>query len=143
MKLPDAPILEKVRQWLAFADEDLRVARHGFSIPETPPYRVIAYHAQQCAEKYLKAYLVFHVIDFPYTHDLQRLLALCSAQSSWAERLSDVEELNPYATTVRYPGEHLVVSEAKARRAVEIAERIQQVVRRALQEEGLAFGQSD
>jgi hypothetical protein len=32
MKLPDPPILEKVRQWLAFADEDLRVARHGFGL---------------------------------------------------------------------------------------------------------------
>jgi hypothetical protein len=49
MKLPDAPIIEKVRQWLAYADEDLRVARHGFSMPETPPCRVIAFHAQQCA----------------------------------------------------------------------------------------------
>jgi hypothetical protein len=29
MKLPDAPILEKVRQWLAYADEDSRVAHHG------------------------------------------------------------------------------------------------------------------
>ena len=45
MKLPDAPILEKVRQWLAYADDDLRVARHEFSTPETPPYRVIAFHA--------------------------------------------------------------------------------------------------
>ena len=54
MKLPDAPILEKVRQWLAYADEDLRVARHGFSMSETPPCRAIAFHAQQCAEKYLK-----------------------------------------------------------------------------------------
>ena len=50
MKLPDSPIIEKVRQWLAHADEDLRAARHGFSMPETPPCRVIAFHAQQCAE---------------------------------------------------------------------------------------------
>jgi hypothetical protein len=33
MKFPDAPILEKVRQWLTDADEDLRVARHAFSMP--------------------------------------------------------------------------------------------------------------
>jgi hypothetical protein len=59
MKPPDAFTLEKVRQWLAHADEDLRVARHGFSMPGTPSYRVIAFHAQQCAEKYLKASLVF------------------------------------------------------------------------------------
>jgi hypothetical protein len=74
MKLPDAAIVEKVRQWLAYADEDLRVARHGFSMPEPPPCRAIAFHAQQCAEKYLKAYLVFHAVDFPY--------GLCSHNSS-------------------------------------------------------------
>jgi hypothetical protein len=45
MKLPDPTILEKVGQWLAYADEDLCVARYGFSIPGTPPCRVIAFHA--------------------------------------------------------------------------------------------------
>jgi hypothetical protein len=36
MKLPEAPIIEKVRQWLAYADDDLRVARHAFSMPDPP-----------------------------------------------------------------------------------------------------------
>ena len=93
MKLPDAPIIEKVRQWLTYADEDLRVARHAFSMPETPPCRVIAFHAQQCAEKYLKAYLVFHGVDFPFTHSLRRLLDLSASPAAWAERLRDAEEL--------------------------------------------------
>jgi HEPN domain-containing protein len=83
MKLPDVPVIEKVRQWLAYADEDLRVARHGFSMPETPPCRTIAFHAQQCAEKHLKAYLVFHGVDFPFTHNVRRLLDLCAAAAAW------------------------------------------------------------
>jgi HEPN domain-containing protein len=137
MKPPDAVILEKVRQWLTYADEDLRVARHGFSMPGTPPFRVIAFHAQQCAEKYLKAALVFQGVDFPYTHSLRRLLDLCTATAPWAEQLRDAEELSPYAITARYPGEDLEVSETEARRAVEIAQRTRQAVRSALQEEGL------
>jgi HEPN domain-containing protein len=44
--------------------------------------------------------------------------------------------LNPYASTARYPGEDLEVNEAEARRAVEIAERVQEIVRRSLREEG-------
>ncbi|MGO9274872.1 MAG: HEPN domain-containing protein [Terriglobia bacterium] len=128
MKLPDAPILEKVRQWLAYADEDLGVARHGFSMPATPPYRVIAFHAQQCAEKYVKAYLVFHGVDFPFTHSLRRLVDLCASAANWAEQLRDAEELSPYAITARYPGEDLVVNEAEARRAVAIAERVREVI---------------
>jgi HEPN domain-containing protein len=140
MKLPDAPIIEKVRQWLAYAEEDLRVARHGFSMPETPPCRVIAFHAQQCAEKHLKAYLVFHGVDFPFTHSLRRLLDLCGSPAAWAEQLRDAEELSPYVITARYPGEDLAVSEAEARRAVEIAERVREVVRGALREEGFLAG---
>lgn len=143
MKFPEPPIIEKVRQWLAYADEDLRVARHAFSMLETPPCRTIAFHAQQCAEKCLKAYLVFHSVDFPFTHSLRRLLDLCSAAAAWADRLRDAEELSPYAATARYPGEDLVVSEAEARRAVEIAERVRDTVRAALQEEGFYVSAED
>ena len=140
MKPPDGEIIREVKQWLAYGEEDLRLAKHAFGLSDETPYRLIAYHAQQCAEKYLKAYLVFYVIDFPYTHDLQRLLMLCPAKASWAERLPDVAELNPYATTARYPGEELEVSEREARRAVEIAERVRQAVRSALQDEGFESG---
>jgi len=139
MRLPDPPILEKVKQWLAYADEDLRLARHGFSVPDAPPYRLIAYHAQQCAEKHLKAYLVFHAVDFPYSHNLRRLLELCANQADWAERLREADELTPYAITARYPGEDEEVSEVEAHRAVEIALRVRQTVRQSLRQEGLSF----
>jgi HEPN domain-containing protein len=140
MKLPAPPILEKVRQWLAYGDDDLRVARYGFSMPERPPFRLIAFHAQQCAEKYLKAYLVFHTVDFPHTHDIAMLLEICAAQAPWAGQLSDAEALSPYAVTARYPGEEAEVIQAEARRAVEIAARVREVVRAALQEEGFEPG---
>jgi len=99
MKPPDAEVARKVKQWLAYGDEDLRLAQHGLSLSIAPPYRLIAYHAQQCAEKHLKAYLVFQAIDFPYTHNLSRLLELCAAKASWVEQLQDAEELSPYAIT--------------------------------------------
>jgi len=101
MKLPDPAVLEKVRQWLAYGDEDLCVARHGFSMLEGPPSRVIAFHAQQCAEKHLKAYLVFRGVDFFFTHNLRRLLDLSTTHAAWAEQLQGAEELNPYASTAR------------------------------------------
>jgi HEPN domain-containing protein len=137
MKLPDPFVLEKVQQWLVYGDEDLRLARHGFSMPETPPSRLIAFHAQQRAEKHLKPYLVFRDVDFPFTHNLRRLLDLCTSHAAWTEQLRDAEELNPYASTARYPGEDLEINEVEARRAVEIAERVRETVRRSLREEGL------
>ncbi len=109
-------------------------------MPGAPPCRVIAFHAQQCAEKYLKAYLVFHAIDSPYTHNLRRLLDFCAARASWAEQLRDAEELNPYASTARYPGEDLEVNEGDAHRALEIAGQVKEVITDALREKGFQAG---
>jgi HEPN domain-containing protein len=136
MKPGDEDIARKVQQWLAYGEEDLRFAEHGFSLSGSPSYRLIAYHAQQCAEKHLKAYLVFHGIDFPYTHNLSRLLELCAGQARWAEQLRDAEQLTPYAITARYPGEEEKVSEEEARRAVEISARVRRTVRTTLVAEG-------
>jgi HEPN domain-containing protein len=58
MSAPDAELARKARQWLDHADEDLHLARYGLTmIAAPPPYRLIAYHAQQCAEKCLTGYL--------------------------------------------------------------------------------------
>ena len=85
------------------------------------PYRLIAYHAQQCAEKYLKAFLVFSGVDFPYTHSVSRLLELCGEHTGWAANLRDAEELTPFAITARHPGEQSEVSQSEALRATDIA----------------------
>mgnify|MGYP000307964815 CR=1 FL=1 len=37
----------------------------------------ICFHAQQAVEKYLKAFLILHDIDFPRTHDVDYLLLEC------------------------------------------------------------------
>ena len=68
MNVPTEDILRKAVQWARYADEDLRLA--------DPPTRLVACHAQQCAEKYLKSYLVLRCVDFPYTHNISRLLEL-------------------------------------------------------------------
>ena len=67
MKQRDAEVVKKVVQWLGYADEDLQLARYGLTLGDNAPYRLLAYHAQQCAEKHLKAFLVYQRTDFPYT----------------------------------------------------------------------------
>jgi len=99
------------------------------------------YHAQQCAEKYLKAYLVYRRVDFPYTHNTSILLELCSDYADWPKKLEDAEELTPYAITTRYPGEDTVVTKEEAQRAVEIAQRVRKQIRTALKELGLKLPQ--
>lgn len=141
MTVPRDAIVAKVRQWVARADDDMRVARHTLTLPDECPYRLVAYHAQQCAEKCLKAYLVLRGIDFPFTHDIARLLELCSEQADWTNSLKDAEELTPFAITARYPADDEPVSEAEARRAVDIARRVREEVRTALSAEGVTLEQ--
>ena len=126
MTAPRDEVEAKVREWAAHADDDLRVAQHTLTLPQECPYRLAAYHAQQCAEKYLKAFLVLRRIDFPFTHNVARLLELCSEQGSWPDTLKDAEELTPFAVTARYPGNDEPVSEAEARRAIEIAKQVRE-----------------
>ena len=133
----DPEVRRKVSDWLSYGDEDLRLARHALTLTSACPYRLIAYHAQQCAEKHLKAYLVFHGIDFPHTHNISRLLELCAERAGWAESLQDAEELTAFATAVRYPGMEESVTRTEALRSIEIASRVREVVRTALSQEGL------
>ena len=137
MKKRDRELRQKVLQWLLYGEDDLRFAQHGLTLQTDCPCRLIAYHAQQCAEKHLKAYLVHKCIDFPYTHNIARLLELCAEHASWAEELTDAEELTPFAITTRYPGEDEAVSRAEAVRAIEIAEHVRKVVLAALADAGI------
>ena len=139
MKVPDEQVLHKVKQWFIHGDEDIRLAVHAmaFQGEEEPPYRLVAYHAQQCAEKYLKAFLVYCGVDFPYTHNISVLLELCSEHADWPVELQDAEQLTLYSITTRYPGEDEEVSEAEAKRAIELARQVREQVRNALEQLGL------
>jgi HEPN domain-containing protein len=138
MSANDDEILKKVKQWLAYADEDLRLARHGMTLSTGAPHRLIAYHAQQCAEKCLKAYLIFHHIDFPFTHNISRLLELCGEETSWIKSLMDAEELTFYAITARYPGTEDEVAAEEALRAIKLATLVMESVSKALSGESKA-----
>jgi HEPN domain-containing protein len=124
MPNPDPEVAKKVMQWLTFADEDLKIACDAMNYGSGGPYRLIAYHAQQCAEKCLKAYLVFHSEDFPYTHNIRRLLKLCGKHATWPQNIEDAEELTPYAITTRYPGEDAEVTRDEAVSAIDIAQKV-------------------
>ena len=138
MEAPREKVLQKVVEWLGRADEDLQLATYALTMrAQAPPYRLIAYHAQQCAEKCLKAFLVYHNVEFPYTHNIGRLLTLCEDHATWGHVLKEAEELTPYAVTARYPGEDLIVTKEETRRAVDLTERVRSQVRAALRDLGM------
>jgi len=137
MKEIDERIIHNVKEWLSHAESDLEYAELGLNLKTEQSYRLVAFHAQQCAEKSLKAYLVYHKIDFPYTHNIATILALCKETADWTDKLQDAKKLTLYASTLRYPGERVKVTKKEAITAIEIADNVQKVVKKALVDEGL------
>ena len=73
MKRPERLPHDDPREWLNRARSNLVQARN-----EAPAIYLedLCFHAQQAAEKAIKAVMIARGIDFPYTHDIARLLRL-------------------------------------------------------------------
>lgn len=63
---------------LARADDDIALVRAAAQFGEISDASV-GFHAQQAAEKLLKATLARRRVAYPFTHDLERLLELIAA----------------------------------------------------------------
>jgi HEPN domain-containing protein len=120
---------EAVRFCVVKAEHDLKTAEHTLQIQDDCPFEIVCFHAQQCAEKYLKALLVSRSIDFPKTHDLRYLLELLPVEFNLGLELSEVAFLNRYAVDGRYPGAWDEITRAQAERAIALARKVRDAVR--------------
>ena len=123
--------------WLEYANEDLRIAEIAFKLSTNVPYRIIAFHSQQCAEKFLKGFMVYHNMDFPYTHNISTLIELCLPLVDLNKNLKQAKELSKYAVAVRYPTQYLKISRSEALRTVRIARHVKKVITELLIKEGI------
>ena len=119
--------------WVASAEEDYTVARSSLR-HKKPLTSSACFHAQQCAEKYLKAALIANGQAFPKTHDLLALSTLCAqAGILLALEPTQLGILSSYAVQVRYPGESPTLDDAReAREAIEITRILRRLVRKSL-----------
>ena len=128
----DKTRLALVQEWLRKADEDLGVAEYLIS-GMRPYYGAAGFHAQQASEKYLKAFLVDRQIEFPKTHDLDKLLdLLATAAAPLAESLRGVTVLSVYGVEVRYPADAPDLTLGQAEEAIQLATLVRDAVRRAI-----------
>jgi HEPN domain-containing protein len=132
MKPPDVVKEEFTREWVRKAEIDFKTADHLFQ--SGPDFAEgAAFHSQQAAEKYLKAFLVWHQIEFPKTHDIEALLKLAGrTDEKIPEILGEAAMLTPYGVDYRYPGEYPEVSRSDAERAFRLADRVRAEVRSRL-----------
>jgi len=124
----------EVERWLGFAEEDLRTARALLKHENVP--RQVCFHAQQAAEKAIKAVFVFLQTEFPYTHDLDRLRGLLPEGWRLKEDFPDLSGLTFWATRGRYPGGLREATEEEATDAFEQARRVYERTRQDLMQHG-------
>lgn len=123
---------EIVRQWVAKAEQDIK-ASEALLEAEPPFLYPSCFHAQQAAEKYLKALLTWHQIEFPKTHAIEQLLDLAKqADAETAASLKDAAVLSPYGVDIRNPGEQPEPNLEETQQAVELARKVRNSVMNAL-----------
>ena len=100
-------------EWVAKAEGDFTTALREYRARKSPNYDAACFHAQQCAEKYLKALLQEENIAFDKTHDLVKLLSLLPTMIGLAALRGNLAMLSAAAVEYRYPGECAIRETAK------------------------------
>jgi HEPN domain-containing protein len=116
---PDDP-----REWLNRAKSNLARAR---DVPNNPEIYMedLCFDAQQAAEKAIKAVMLHLDIDFPYVHNLTKLLTLVKqAGQDISPSLERVANLSSYAVETRYPSFSEPVTQQEYEESVLLAEQI-------------------
>ena len=133
---PDEARTEDVRAWLRKASLDLRAAEHETLTAEASLWGDVVFHAQQAAEKSLKAFLAWHDVAFRKTHNLDELGRIClRLDSSLQTVVERAVPLTEYAWKFRYPGEPDEPSREEAEEALRIAREVFEAVAKRLPED--------
>ncbi|MBI5288211.1 MAG: HEPN domain-containing protein [Chloroflexi bacterium] len=97
--MADPETREVAEEWLAFAREDLAITNLAGA-----SNRIRCFHAQQAAEKGIKALLTLLEIEFVRSHDLNYLAQLLPQELALEADVLDLERLSRWAVELRYPG---------------------------------------
>jgi HEPN domain-containing protein len=117
--------------WLLHARSDLALAK--ISPPEDVMLEGLCFHAQQAAEKALKALLVSLNLEFPRTHNIGTLLDLLHEAVSVPSEVEEAASLTDYAVMTRYPGDTEPVDGDEYNQAIGLAEGVTDWVQQLLQ----------
>ena len=118
-------------EWMVKAEGDFACVQREWRARKDPNLDALCFHAQQCAEKYLKACLQENGRAIERTHNLGVLLeSLLPVYPMLEEWRTSLLQLNAYAVAFRYPGESATRMDAAHARSLCIA--IRQAFRETL-----------
>ncbi len=109
------------QEWFRNAKSDLRIAEIAMVNPGIL-FEDACFHAEQCAEKALKALLTHLDISFPRTHAIEVLLdLLATAGIVVPPNIDEADTLTQYAVQTRYPGKWEAIDREETEKAILIA----------------------
>ena len=113
------------KDWIIKARGDLKVAKKIVIDNDDETLGIAAYHTHQCAEKALKAFLVYYHQKIPKTHDLVGLLEECKKHDQHLVVLEqNIDFLSPYEMRTRYPDDQFSIDQSEVLEAIIFAEQV-------------------
>ena len=127
MRPPEEEIRLLAGEWVKKADLDFKTV---VRLSAESEFRdIVGFHAQQAAEKYLKALLTRHQIGFPKTHVIRRLLILLEpVEPAMVKALDEANWLSPFGAEIRYPGDRAQALPGEELRARQLAQKVRDAV---------------
>ena len=129
---------DAVKNWILKAESDLKIGRDELTT-EKPATDAVCFHMQQCTEKYIKSFLIFHGKEIHKTHNIAEIIRECTEIELEFQQLFnwDVDKLTDYAVDIRYGEDFYFPPIEETKEAVKIAEKVKEFVSNKLK--GMGF----
>ncbi len=124
--------MQVISEWFEKADEDILASE---VVIEASPklYDVSAFHAQQAAEKYLKAFIAFNEVMPPKVHNIKELIDIAAQFDEAFESIRNAETLSKFAVRSRYPDDMEVDTKEQALYILSVAKLVKNFVRKKIE----------
>ena len=122
------------REWIRFAENDIESAEVLSKIYK-PKIEIACYLCHQSAEKALKAYLIFHNIEYKLIHNLSILCSDCQEIDNTFSMLNKhCFTLNRFSNVARYPSP-IQVGEIEMKQGIKLANEVLNFVKEKINKE--------
>ncbi len=117
-----------ITAWIRKAEHDVLNIKNNLAAEEIP-WDTICFHAQQAAEKLLKAFLITNGQEVERTHDLIAILSKCvKIKPSLSQLEEDCRNLTYFAVSGRYPDNVFEPDEQDGRNMVGALYRLRAII---------------
>ena len=123
---------EYIKEWISKAEKDIKTVEIMKEVEDVT--EIVCFHCQQAVEKYLKALLIAHDVEFPKTHNIDFLLK----QSIKIDTNFEIfmgNSLSEYAVGMRYPDIRYIPTEDEMNEAIDLMYKIINFVKEIIKQE--------